>query len=64
MSREEARKAMLNGALVRHVNFTRDEYLFIKNGRITTEDGYFFGDIFDKTDWMSDGWSEFKCHKT
>lgn len=55
---------MLNGALVRHVNFTRDEYLFIKNGRITTEDGYFFGDVFDKTDWMSDGWSEFKYHKT
>ena len=57
MTREEARQAMIDGKKVRHFNFTRNEYLVMKGSSILTEDGYFFGDIFDNTDWMENGWS-------
>jgi hypothetical protein len=57
MTREEARHVMIDGKKVRHFNFTSDEYLVMKGSTIMTEDGYFFGDIFDSTDWMESGWS-------
>lgn len=57
MTREEARQAMIDGKKVRHFNFTSDEYLVMSGSSIMTEDGYFFGDIFDSTDWMESGWS-------
>ena len=56
MIREEARQALINGKKVRHFNFTFMEYLVMVDGRIMTEDGYYFGDVFDKTDWMATGW--------
>ena len=57
MTREEARQAMIDGKKVRHMHFTSSEYLFMKYNEITTEDGYFFGDMFDKNDWMDTGWA-------
>lgn len=57
MTREEARQALIDGNKVRHFNFTQNEYLVMHGCSIMTEDGYFFGDVFDSTDWMSDGWS-------
>lgn len=63
MTREEARQAMIDGKKVRHFNFTRREFLFVEGSRVMTEDGYFFGDVFDKTDWMADGWSEYVDRK-
>lgn len=59
MTRNEAMAEMKAGKKVKHYNFTREEYLHLVGGRVTTEDGYFFGDIFLKTDWMADGWSLF-----
>lgn len=56
LSREEARQAMIDGKCVKHYNFTRNEYLYMEGSRITTEDGYFFGDQFDNTDWMESRW--------
>lgn len=60
MTREEARQSLIDGCKVRHYNFTRNEYLVMRGSSIMTEDGYFFGDMFDKTDWMADGWSVVK----
>lgn len=57
MSREEARQAMIDGQKVRHFNFSSSEYLEMECGRIMTEDGYAFGDVFDREDWMETGWS-------
>lgn len=56
LSREEARQAMIDGKRVKHYNFTRNEYLHMEGSRIMTEDGYFFGDMFDNTDWMESRW--------
>ena len=56
LSREEARQAMIDGKRVKHYNFTRNEYLYMEGSRIMTEDGYFFGDQFDNTDWMESRW--------
>lgn len=56
LSREEARQAMIDGKRVKHYNFTRNEYLYMEGSRIMTEDGYFFGDMFDNTDWMESRW--------
>lgn len=57
MNREEARIALDEGKKVRHFNFTSNEYLVMEYGRIMTEDGYFYGDMFYANDWMEDGWS-------
>lgn len=57
MTREEARQAMIDGKHVRHRHFTSNEFLYMEHGEITTEDGYFFGDMFDGNDWMDTGWA-------
>lgn len=57
LTRGEARVALTEGKKVRHFNFTSNEYLVMECGRIMTEDGYFFGDMFESQDWMETGWS-------
>lgn len=57
--RKWAVQQMIDGKKVRHTNFTRNEYIYMLCGVVTTEDGYFFEDVFCDTDWMSDGWTEF-----
>ena len=64
MTREEARQAMIDGKKVNHRNFTRDEYLYMDASKIMTEDGFFYGDLFELHDWMSDGWSVYQCQKS
>lgn len=56
VSRDEAREALKSCKKVRHFNFTSNEYLVMVDGRIMTEDGYFFGDMFESQDWMETGW--------
>jgi hypothetical protein len=40
MTQQEAYEAMLTGKKVRNVYYTSDEYAYIKDGQIYTEDGY------------------------
>lgn len=61
MNKDEAFKAMMQGHKVANVNFTDDEYLWIKDGVITSEDGYNFENWFNNInpgeEWKLDSWS-------
>ena len=60
MNKEQAHKAMMNGHKVAHIYFTDDEYLHIKDGVITSEDGCNFEDWFSRinpdSEWKLDNW--------
>ena len=60
LTREEALELMKQGKRVRHYNFTRYEYLEMIDGRIMTEDGFRFDDIFSTTSWMANSWYEYQ----
>jgi hypothetical protein len=59
VTRQEAFKAMQDGNKVSHRHFTDDEYIYLSDetGKITTEDGYAFGDMFWGRDMFKEGWS-------
>lgn len=63
MTKDEARVALEQGKKVTHRFFSPDEYCYIKDGEIMTEDGYkcgWFTDEFwtsrDSANWQTD-WS-------
>lgn len=55
-TREEARQALIEGKKVRHMHFTSNEHLEMQGHMIMTEDGFYFGDMFDSQEWMKTGW--------
>lgn len=67
MNREEAFIAMQQGKKIRHMWFEKNEFLFIRDGIMYTEEGYVFGLADDlpfgdgwemrKGGYWEDGWS-------
>ena len=57
MTRAEALAAMREGKRIVHEYFTPNEYLGLVGGVITTEDGYYFGDMFYSNEFMATGWA-------
>jgi len=62
MTKQEAYEAILNGKVIRHYNYSPDEYTYMntKTGIIMTEEGYCHGDKYgefwsDYQKW-EDGW--------
>lgn len=56
MIREKALELMEKGIKVSHRHFTREEYLYLRGGQVTTEDGYYFADRFLNDPMFVDGW--------
>lgn len=61
MTRFEAVEAMKQGHKVTHQYFASNEYLYMDNGVITSEDGYDFdrwllGTLTPGTVWRDTGW--------
>jgi len=61
MTKQEAYKAMEDGHKVTHEWFSFDEYVYIKDDKMYTEDGYRFEDGWEdrKTDDWQTGWRIF-----
>ena len=57
MTRDSAISQMNQGKKVTHERFSPNEYLWKVQGKVTTEDGYFFGDVFNSKDFFSSGWT-------
>ena len=61
MTKDEAQAKMKQGFKVRQEYFTSEEFLYLENGVIMSEDGYNFNDWFFKitpaTRWKLNGWS-------
>lgn len=60
MTKDEALEKMKQGFKVSNEYFTSDEFLYMKNGVITSEDGYNFNDWFFNIRpveaWKLTGW--------
>ena len=50
-SHEEAKNALLNGLAIRNIRYSENEYLQIKEGELTTGDGYTHG-WFNDEFWL------------
>ena len=48
MTREHALQAMIDGEKVTNPYFTDDEYIYMMNNHIWSEDGYNFGTVNDE----------------
>jgi len=58
MTRLEALEAMKQGHKIIHRYFAPDEYLYMVDDNIKSEEGYDFDDWFeDGTDWKENSWS-------
>jgi hypothetical protein len=64
MTRDEAIRAMKYGCKVTHTYFTDEEYIYMKDSNIFSEEGYDFGGVFAEFWWekstnicFDDGWS-------
>lgn len=60
MTRTEAMNAMMAGKKITHKYFTSNEYFYVKNHKIMSEDGYDFSDLFYQVDFYADGWTIFE----
>lgn len=63
MTRHDAFVAMMAGKKMTHRNFTRDEYCHmprLPNKAVIGEDGCELTHHFHTTDFLSEGWREFK----
>jgi hypothetical protein len=57
MDKQEAYKAMKEGKKLTHKYFGVNEYIYLLNGQITTEDGYNYTSEFKKPNsWNMTGW--------
>lgn len=60
MTKDEALEKMKQGFKVSNEYFTSDEFLYMKNGVIMSEDGYNFNDWFFNIrkgeEWKLTGW--------
>lgn len=60
MTKDEALEKMKQGFKVSNEYFTSEEFLFMKNGVITSEDGYNFNNWFNVIrqgeEWKLTGW--------
>jgi len=58
MTKAEALEQMKQGKKITHEYFLDHEYLYWKNGKVYTEDGYEFDFFFDDTkEYLNNGWS-------
>ena len=68
MNKSEALQAMRDGHKVTHQYYSADEYAYMKNHRIYTEDGYCQGlphqEFWSQIQKWEDGWSLFEEKKT
>ena len=66
MTREDALNAMISGEKVTHEYFSDDEFIYMKDDDIYTEEGFNMGTVNDefwiirKTEMFDDGWSIYK----
>jgi len=60
MTRDEAKKALVQGKTVRHAGYSTGEWLRFNGSYLYTEDGYhhqdFNGDFWNKYQWWETGW--------
>lgn len=57
MDRKEALEAMKGGHKIMHEYFSPEEYLYMVNGDIKDESGYFWNFLFFKRDMYEKGWT-------
>ena len=58
MTRLQALEAMKQGHQITHEYFASDEYLYMVDDNIKSEEDYYFDNWFkDGTEWKGDGWN-------
>ena len=66
MTREDALEMIIGGEKVTHEYFSDDEFIYMKDDDIYTEEGFNMGTVNDefwiirKTEMFDDGWSIYK----
>lgn len=60
MTKDEAIELLLRGKKVRHIDWNKDVFMVVKDGKLTHSKNYVIGPT---TSWQKDGWVEYSLDK-